>query len=72
METMKLKFYNFSIEKLIELSKVSNSWQFLAEKQNGEYEVMHFTSEYKIFTFYMTDCGEYVDEEYYPKKFAIL
>ena len=72
MKTMKLKFYNFSIEKLIELSKDSNSWQFLAEKQNGEYEVMNFTSDYRIFTFYMTEVGEYVDEEYYPKKFAIL
>lgn len=69
---MELKFYNFSIEKLIELSKDSDSSQFLAKKQSGEYEVMNFTSDYKIFTFYMTDCGEYVEPQYYPKKFAIL
>ena len=69
---MKLKFYNFSIEKLIELSKDSNSWQFLAEKQNGEYEVMCFTFDYKIISFYMTEVGEYVDPEYFPKKFAML
>lgn len=72
MKTIELKFYNFSIEKLIELSKGSNSTQFLAEKQSGEYEVMHFTSDYRIFTFYMTEVGEYVEPEYYPKKFALL
>ena len=72
METKTLEFYNFSIEKLIELSKHSNSSQFLAEKQSGEYEVMYFTSDYKIFSFYMTEVGEYIDEEYYPKKFAML
>lgn len=46
--------------------------QFLAEKHSGEYEVMNLSSDYRIFTFYMTDCGEYVDEEYYPKMFAML
>lgn len=72
MKTMELKFYNFSIEKLIELSKDSSSQQFLAEKHSGEYEVMNFTSDCKIFTFYMTDVGEYVEPEYYPKRFAML
>ena len=72
METKELKFHNFSIDKLVELSKESGSAQFLAEKQSGAYEVMHLSSGGKIFTFYMTDCGEYVDEEYYPKRFAML
>ena len=72
METMELKFNDFSIEKLIELSKDSDSWQFLAVKQSGEYEVMCFTFDYRIISFYMTEVGEYVDEEYYPKKFAML
>ena len=49
METKEFIFYNFSIEKLIELSKDSNSSQFLAEKQSGEYEVMYFTSDYRIY-----------------------
>lgn len=53
--TKELKFYNFSIEKLIELSKDSNSSQFLAKKQSGEYEVMYFSSDYRIFSFYMTE-----------------
>lgn len=72
METKEFIFYNFSIEKLIELSKESGSMQFLAEKHSGEYEVMNLSSDYRVFTFYMTDCGEYVDEEYYPKRFAML
>jgi hypothetical protein len=69
---MELKFYNFSIEKLIELSKDSNSSQFLAKKQSGEYEVMYFSSDYRVFSFYMTEVGEYIDEEYYPEMFAML
>lgn len=72
METKELKFHNFSIEKLVELSKESSSAQFLAEKHSGEYEVMNFTSDYKIYSFYMTEVGEYIDEEYYPKRFAML
>lgn len=72
MEKKMLKFYDFSIKKLIELSKDSKSSQFLAEKNSGEYEVMHFTSDYRIFTFYMTEVGEYVDKQSYPKKFAML
>lgn len=72
METKELKFYKFSIKKLIELSKDSDSWQFLAEKQNGEYEVMYFSFDHRIFSFYMTEVGEYVKPEYYPKRFAML
>lgn len=72
METMELKFYDSSVELLIELSKDSDSWQFLAEKKNGEYEVMYFSFDHRIFSFYMTEVGEYIDEEYYPKRFAML
>lgn len=72
MEIKKLEFHDFSIKKMIELSRESGSTQFLAEKHSGEYEVMNLSSDYRIFTFYMTDCGEYVDEEYYPKRIAML
>lgn len=72
METKELIFYDFSIEKLIEISNESSFTCFLAEKHSGEYEVMYFSSDYRIFTFYMTEVGEYVEPEYYPKRFAML
>ena len=74
METKQLKFYDFSLEKLIELKVKSgtNTIQFLSQKENGDYEVMYLNYENKIISFHMTDCGEYLTEEDYPKKFALL
>lgn len=77
MELKTLKFYDFSIEKLIDLSNLNRkegneTVQFLAKKSNGEYEVLFLNYENKIITFTLTEYGEYLDKEYYPEKFAIL
>lgn len=77
MEMKTLKFYNFSIEKLIELSsskgKCKNKFiQFLAYKLDGEYEVMYLNYKKDIITFHMTEYGECLTHTNHIKKFALL
>ena len=77
MREEKLKFYNFSMEKLIELSDLrgrnkDDLVQFLAKKSNGDFEVMCLNHKNKIITFHLTEYGKYLEPEYYPIEFAIL
>ena len=77
MKTIELKFYTFSMKKLIELSNLKRRTkddliQFLAQKFNGEFEVMYLNYYNNIITFHLTEYGEYLQPKYYPKKFAIL
>lgn len=75
METKVLKFYEFSIEKLIELSNLkrkegNKTIQFLAQKLDGEYEVMFINYRYEIVSYALDDYGTISGE--FIKKFSIL
>ena len=77
MRVEKLKFYDFSMEKLIELSDLrgrskDDLMQFLAKKSNGDFEVMYLNYTNKIITFHLTEYGKYLEPEDYPIEFAIL
>lgn len=77
MREEKLKFYDFSMEKLIELSDLrgrskDDLVQFLAKKSNGDFEVMYLNYKNKIITFHLTEYGEYLEPKDYPIEFAIL